>query len=151
MISFVKGKADGQLPIHQLTNPLTLAWIMGGDARKHLASELGQQYSSGCSVASAAGYIIALIAPNGTYRELAPPFHAIKKHELANKPAALECYCQDWYYPECEGPWRLMARDEHHPMCFFDKTATAVFVRAGTQVQKRPDAWVKAREEIRRE
>lgn len=149
-ISFVSGKADGQLPIHQLTKPLTAAWMCGGNMRSNIASGLATQYLYGCKVASITGWIIATVAPNGKVRELLPPFESIKNHQLANQPTANECYCRDWYYPECEGPWSMMNSPDHHPMCSFDWASMEVYQKVGRKVQDRPDAWNKCREEIRK-
>lgn len=116
------------VPVHRLNTPQIKLWLFGGDIRRRMASNLAKRYKAGCGVCAPTLYLIAYVAPNGSIRELQPPFKKYEMHEIANQPhTSNECQCAEFFDPEVGGPWRERGTDAHHPLCQFDRTSTTVF------------------------
>lgn len=115
------------VPIHRLNTPQTKLWLFGGDIRRRMAANLSKRYRSGVGVCSATLRLIAYVDPRGGIRDLPPPHKLYKMHETSNQPMVSECQCASFYDPEVKGPWRDRDTSDHHPMCQFDGTSSAVF------------------------
>jgi hypothetical protein len=108
-------------------------WLLSEVNRKNISNALSKMYRGGVGVCSATLRLMAMVAPNGTYRMLAPPFRKYEMWQIANKPEVLglECPCADYFDPEVGGPYRERGPAAgHHPMCQFDRTSSVVFKEA---------------------
>lgn len=120
------------------------------EVRRKIATELLRIYPGGYGVVSPTlQRLFAVVDPRGAIRELPPPHHFVEMWELANQPATPECPCRNFYDPEVGGAWKLRDIPDHHPLCQFDRSSSKVFKEAATRPWKRPDDWVKLREQIR--
>lgn len=119
-------------PLHRLNQPRTKMWLISVTNKRRTAAALARIYRGGVGVCSATLYLIAVVNPDGTYRELTSPFKRYEMWQIANKPEAIgvECPCADYYDPEVGGPYRERGVNGHHPMCQFDMTSQAVFKQA---------------------
>ena len=141
----------GHIPLHRLNIPQTKCWMMAGSLRAQMAGELARKYPSGVGVLECALQLIAYVLPNGSVRELAPPFKRFHMHDIANQPAIPDCICAQFFDPESSGTWKQSGKPGHHPLCQFDPTAMPVY-RHLMQLHlnkdpeaERPDAWDRAR------
>ena len=120
-------------PLHRLNVPRTKMWLISDANKRRTSDALSKLYRGGVGVCSATLRLMALVAPNGTYRELAPPFRKYEMWQIANKPhtLGLECQCAEYFDPEVGGPYRERGPAAgHHPMCQFDQTSSVVFREA---------------------
>lgn len=155
------------VPLHWLTKNKTKLWLLGGQLRRQMASELSRLYRTGCGVLSETLFLIAYVDPRGGVRDLPPPFRRFEAWQVANKPDITGCPCMSFVDPETQGPWRarMAGRDpaqyEHHPLCQFDAVSQPVFnellrrrlalgpVDRDHPVDVRPDEWTRVRAEYR--
>lgn len=156
-------------PLFRLNSLQILFWTAGRDfhgtnMRRALASVISKTYRTGVVVLSPTLYAIGTVDPMGRITELPPPFQQFEMWQVANKPSVRydQCACRNYWDPEVQGPWRLREKerglDIHHPFCQFDRTAMPVWTtsyqsghqRAAADLnpQKRPDEWVRTRQEV---
>jgi hypothetical protein len=121
-----------EFPLHRLNIPRTKMWLISPANKRRTADALAKLYRGGVGVCSATLRLMAMVAPNGTFRELAPPFRKYEMWQIANKPHAIgmECPCAEYFDPEVGGAYRMRGTNDHHPMCQFDQTAQVVFKQA---------------------
>ena len=118
-------------PLHRLNIPRTKMWLISESTKRRMAAAFARMYRGGVGICSATLRLMAVVNPNGTFRELAPPFKKYEMWQIANKPAVPVCPCADFFDPEVGGPWSQRGPSAgHHPHCQFDQTSMAVFVRS---------------------
>lgn len=151
MRDFVKGPADQSVPLHKFTEGLTTAWLYGGDIRKALVNRLLKDYPSGVGVVTATMCLIAYVAPNGSVRELSPPFRRYHRWEMTNQPSHSECECGNWLDPESGECWKKHHAG-HHPVCCWRKGCNYIFDKYNNEAIRnkniRPDMLGKISAEV---
>lgn len=155
--SFMKGAATSPIPLHRLNRAQTLIWLLGGQIKRAMATNLSKQYSSGVAVCSVTQRHISTVSPNGACTDLPPPHRYFEAWQFANAPKPPECPCVDFTDPENGGkPWRERGSELHHPLCQHERVSMAVFndkdkigVSNCKLVANRPDTWNRAREHYR--
>ena len=148
---------------------------LGLTATKQLiARVMGKRYGT-CILLTDDLYAVAKTDSLGRLELASMPYRRYQMWQIFNQPELTQCHCANFLDPENQGPWGLRNSDRHHPMCVYDRPAMAVFQQfaganrlifdaqeRGTQkdvatavkevqniVQRqRPDAWVKARDEL---
>lgn len=150
-------------PLHRLNSGHMAAWLAIPMLRRDMASFLSKTYRTGCVVLSPSLRAVALVAPNGSITELAPPHRKFQFHEIANKPSLRsgECACRNFWDPESQGPWGRRPekeKDIHHPHCQSRAVSNKAWEIAyesatarkaeGRAPQARPDEWVRQAKEL---
>ena len=121
------------VPLHRLNTPQTKLWLLGGEVRKRMASNLAKLYPSGVGLLSATMLLFAYVNPAGGVRELTPPFKRFQMWQIANQPSELqECQCAAFFDPESGGAWRDRNTSEHHPFCQFERVSMKAYELAGS-------------------
>lgn len=151
-------------PLFRLNSLQILFWLKGGDFRRQITRLVSRTQRTGAVILSPTLRAIATVDPYGNFQELPPPHQKFEMWQICNKPSVkyMECACRNYYDPEVQGPWHLRDKERgmemHHPHCQFDRTAKPVWttnyqsatnrVAEKLAPQKRPDEWVKTRQEL---
>jgi hypothetical protein len=148
------------LPLHWVPQKLMFVWFQMPNVRRIMADQLGKAYSrwGGCAIVICfgqdnTGSMIAHVNASGAITECKPPYKMFPQHAMANKPVWNECPCQDLFYAEVCGPYRLSQKQDHHPLCEWEPRTMQLWrdprVISVEHQMKRPDALEKIRDEYR--
>jgi len=142
--------------LHMLTEPATRVWLISLPARRMMADRFAKHYNAPVGICSCTMLLIAMVERSGAIRELPPPHKRYPIHQIANAPRPHECPCASFWDPEILGPWRDRGKDEHHPLCQYDKHAISTYShvqrlseqrhREGLSPHERPDDWTRTRQ-----
>lgn len=152
-------------PLVRMNTAITRAFFIPS-VRAQLANNwLRKHGRQGVGLCNHRLQLIAFLRPNGTVKELTPPFQTFQMWQMANAPPVQSkseqtCACAGFFDPEVGGPWRDrgLGPDHHHPFCQFARTAQAVFDTSAASAhhrlsegretaQARPDEWVRRQKE----
>ena len=137
---------------YQLSKTQSEMWLHGGSFRQRVATHIVSKYPEGAAVVEFYGRVIAMVAPNGSVRELSPPFKRMHRNQISISPRPQQCACANFFDPEVGGPWKLRPGVEHrhHPFCEFNLTSHRVFDAITTAIQcqgsVRPDEHLREEE-----